>query len=133
LLPFPISGTSDLPVPHGGCTSANSRHDCSQCGHAHRQGSEPYRNRTEAVTHANADENCLNRFSLRSSTPWPAKQSNRRLSLSVERVNSEAGSGVTGNQVQQSSMPKKNPHFCGFFFGKAHLAVRFRMSSRLSL
>ena len=44
----------------------------------------------EWVTHANfIDADCPDRFGLPPSAPWPVEQSNRRLTLSVERGNSE--------------------------------------------
>ena len=50
-----------------------------------KTGNEP-----EWVTHANfIDADCPDRFGLGPSAPWPVEQSNHRLSLSVERGNSE--------------------------------------------
>jgi hypothetical protein len=47
-------------------------------------------NEPEWVTHANfIDEDCPDRFGLSPSAPWPDPDSTRRLSLSVERGNSE--------------------------------------------
>jgi hypothetical protein len=47
-------------------------------------------NEPEWVTHANfIDAACPDRFGLGPSAPWPDEQSNRRLSLAVERGNSE--------------------------------------------
>ncbi|MFM0197254.1 hypothetical protein PQQ65_29530 [Paraburkholderia strydomiana] len=44
----------------------------------------------EWVTHANfIDADCPDRFGLPPSAPWPVELSNRRLTLSVERGNSE--------------------------------------------
>jgi hypothetical protein len=47
-------------------------------------------NEPEWVTHANfIDAECPDPFGLRPSASWPDEQSNRRLSLSIERGNSE--------------------------------------------
>jgi hypothetical protein len=47
-------------------------------------------NEPEWVTHANfIDADCPDRFGLGPSAPWPREGSNRRVSLSVQRANSE--------------------------------------------